>query len=434
MQAILSSFWFNAVVLTTLLFLSAFFSGSETALFSLSRARIRQMREKGGKSGRRTAGLLRFPKKLLTTILVGNLVVNIALSSILAILFREQFGVRGAAIAIPTTAFLLLIFGEVTPKTFAILRPILLSKMSEPILSFLTMLLTPIRFILRLITNTILRILRLGNLEKETILTREEFQATLRAGKIEGGVEQDEAGIIHSITSFRTMLAKEIMVSRPEMKAVSDKLSLRESIKICRKYNSTEIPVYKNNIDHIWGILKLKSIPEYRKNIPYEKRLSEIFENSKIFKEPKKSKIISKAFLIPELCNVDSLLVKLKKQKEQIAILLDEYGGTSGMVTRDTILDALLGGLVNYSPERTMIRMRPNGDVITSGRTRLSQLSWECGFHFSEEEDIVSGYIMRKLGAVPKPGQTFSDGRYEFCILQMKKNRIEVVRIREIGR
>ncbi len=425
MQAILSSFWFNAVVLTTLLFLSAFFSGSETALFSLSRARIRQLREKGGKSGRRTAGLLRSPKKLLTTILVGNLVVNIALSSIFAILFREQFGVRGAAIAIPTTAFLLLIFGEVTPKTFAILRPILLSKMSEPILTFLTRLLTPIRFILRLITNIILRILRLGNLEKETILTREEFQATLRAGKIEGGVEQDEAGIIHSITSFRTMLAKEIMVSRPEMNAVSDKLSLRESIKICRKYNSTEMPVYKNNIDHIWGILKLKSIPEYRKEIPYEKSLREIF------KESKKSKIISKAFLIPELCNVDSLLVKLKNKQEQIAILLDEYGGTSGMVTRDTILDALLGGLVNYSPERTMIRMRPNGDVITSGRTRLSQLSWECGFHFSEEEDIVSGYIMRKLGAVPKPGQVFNDGRYEFCVLQMKKNRIEVVRIRE---
>ena len=428
MQVILSSFWFNVVVLTTLLFLSAFFSGSETALFSLSRARIRQLREKGGRAGRRTAELLRFPKKLLTTILVGNLIVNIALSSILAILFREQFGVQGAAIAIPTTAFLLLIFGEVTPKTFAILRPILLAKIAAPILSILTKLLTPIRFVLRLITNLILIIFRQGNLEKETILTREEFQATLRAGKIEGGVEQDEAGIIHSITSFKTMSAKEIMVPRFEMKAVSDKLSLRESIKICRKYNCTQIPVFKDNIDNVWGILKLKSIPEYRQEIPYEKSLSEIFEN---LKKSKKSKIISKAFLIPELCNVDSLLIKLKNKQEQIAILLDEYGGTSGMVTRDTILDALLGGLVNYSPEKTMIRMRPNGDVITSGRTRLSQLSWECGFHFSDEEEIVSGYIMRKLGAVPKPGQTFNDRQYEFCVLQMKKNRIEVVRIRE---
>ncbi len=428
MQAILSSFWFNAVVLTTLLFLSAFFSGSETALFSLSRARIRQLREKGGRAGRRTAELLRFPKKLLTTILVGNLIVNIALSSILAILFRKQFGGRGAAIAIPTTAFLLLIFGEVTPKTFAILRPILLAKMAAPILSILTKLLTPIRFVLRLITNLILVIFRQGNLEKETILTREEFQATLRAGKIEGGVEQDEAGIIHSITSFKTMFAKEIMVPRFEMKAVSDKLLLRESIKICRKYNCTQIPVFKDNIDNVWGILKLKSIPEHRQEIPYDKSLREIFENSK---KPKKSEIISKAFLIPELCNVDSLLIKLKNQKEQIAILLDEYGGTSGMVTRDTILDALLGGLVNYSPEKTMIRMRPNGDVITSGRTRLSQLSWECGFHFSDEEEIVSGYIMRKLGAVPNPGQTFNDGQYEFCVLQMKKNRIEVVRIKE---
>ncbi len=431
MQAILSSFWFNAVVLTTLLFLSAFFSGSETALFSLSRARVRKLREKGGESGKLAAGLLRFPKKLLTTILVGNLLVNILLSSMLAILFREHFGDSGTVIAIPITAFLLLIIGEVTPKTFAIFRPVLLSKIAAPPLSFLTIFLTPIRFVLRFITNIILKIFRLGNLEKETILTREEFQATLRAGKIEGGVEQDEAGIIHSITTFRTMLAKEIMVPRPDMKAVSDQLTLREAIKICRKSKITQIPVFKNNIDNIWGILKLKSIPEYREKISYEKTLAEIFELSKT-NNLEKPEIITKAFLMPEICNVDSLLVRLKNKKEQIAILLDEYGGTSGMVTRDTILEGLLGGLANYSPERTMIRMRENGDVITSGRTRLSQLNWECGFHFQEEDEIVSGYIMKVLGAVPKPGQTFSDGQYELCVLQMRKNRIEVVRIRNL--
>ena len=428
MQAILSSFWFNAVVLITLLFLSAFFSGSETALFSLSRARIRQLREKGGQAGKLAAQLLKFPKKLLTTILVGNLVVNILLSSILALLLTKKFGSQGAGIAIPITAFLLLIFGEVTPKTFALVNPIFLSKISAPILSFFSTILTPVRFILRFITNLVLKILRLRNLEKESILTREEFKATLRAGKIEGGVEQDEAGIIHSITSFKTMLAKEIMEPRPEMKAISDKLSLRESIKLCRKNNCTEIPVFRDNIDTVWGILKLKTIAEYREKIPYEKTLSEIFKTFKI------SKIISKAFLIPELCNVNSLLVKLKNQNEQIAILLDEYGGTAGMVTRDTILDALLGGFLDYSPEKTMIRMRENGDVITSGRTRLSQLSWECGFNFIDEDvEIVSGYVMKQLGAVPKPGQVFYDGQLEFCVLQMKKNKIEVVRIREIS-
>jgi len=418
-------------VLTTLLLLSAFFSGSETALFSLSRARVRQLSEKGGKSGKLTAGLLRFPKKLLTTILVGNLLVNISLSSMLAILFGEHFGARGTTIAIPVTAFLLLIIGEVTPKTFAIFRPVLLSKMAAPPLSFLTIMLTPIRYVLRFITNIILKVLRQGNLEKETILTREEFQATLRAGKIVGGVEQDEAGIIHSITTFRTMLAKEIMVPRPDMTAVSDKQTLREAIKICRKSKITQIPVFKNNIDNIWGILKLKSIPEYLGKISYERTLAEIYELSKT-DDLEKPKIITKAFLMPEICNVDSLLIRLKNQKEQIAILLDEYGGTSGMVTRDTILEGLLGGLVNYSPERTMIRMRANGDVITSGRTRLSQLNWECGFHFREEDEIISGYIMKKLGAVPKPGQTFNDGQYEFCVLQMKKNRIDVVRIRSL--
>jgi len=431
MQEILLSIWFNAVVLILLLILSAFFSGSETALFSLSRARVRQLREKGGKSGKLIAGVLRFPKKLLTTILVGNLLVNISLSSILAILFREHFGGRGTAVAIPVTAFLLLIIGEVTPKTFAIFRPVLLSKIAAPLLSFLTIVLTPFRFVLRLATNIILKLLRQGNLEKETLLTREEFQATLRAGKIKGGVEQDEAGIIHSITTFRTMLAKEIMVPRPDMTAASDKFTLRKAIEVCKKSKLTQIPVYKDNIDNIWGILKLKSIPENLDRISFDRTLTEIRELNETEKS-ERPEIITKAFLMPEMCNVDSLLVRLKSQKEQIAILLDEYGGTAGMVTRDTILEALMGGLVNYSPEKSLIRMRNNGDVITSGRTRLAQLNWECGFHFKEEDEIVSSYIMEKLGAVPKPGQTFNDGNYEFCVLQMKKNRIEVVRIRSL--
>ncbi len=433
MRTLFSSFWFGTALFVVLLALSAFFSGSETALFSLSRARVRRLRDMGGRAGRTVARLLRLPRRLLITILVGNLLVNIAMSSMLAVLLTGRFGARGAALAVACTTCVLLVFGEVTPKTLAILRPVGFARFAALPLSFFAVVLAPVRGILRVTTNALLAALRQGHLESEALLTREEFRATLHTGKAQGGIEPDEAEIIHAITSFRTTVAKDIMVPRPDMVCVPDTATLRAAITIGRRARHTRLPVYKGNIDHVWGIVNLKAVLASRATVLCDLPLAELAAAAKSSSRRDMPPLITDAFLVPELRHVDSLLVELHDRGKWIAILLDEYGGTAGMLTRDHILDALLGGLIGDARRNKHIHVRPNGDIIASGRTRLSQLNWECGLHLPEElDDTLAGYVMRQLGALPAPGQTFADERYSLCVLQVKGNRIEAVRIRPL--
>jgi CBS domain containing-hemolysin-like protein len=420
------------LIIIFLIILSAFFSGSETALFSLSRARVRRLRDNGTRTGQAVADLLAVPRKLLNTILIGNLVVNIALTSLLTVSFTEQFGPEGVGIAVVVTAVLLLIFGEITPKVLGIHRAQGFAQIAALPLKWFSVIFTPVRFVLRYVTNLILMLLRQPTLERDISLTREAFRSTLKAGKVQGGIEPNEAEIIHSISAFRTTVAREIMIPRPEMTCIEDTHTLKDALQLARSTRRHRIPVYHGNPDHITGILDLKALPSWRTCISFTIPLHRIMETTKADDTMQVAPCIRPAYVVPELRQIDSLLVEMHERGEEIAILLDEYGGTAGMISRDLIIDSLLGCMINPLPRSSLIHVRPNGDVIAAGRTRLSQLNWECSYHLPQDtDDTLAGYIMRTLGSLPVPGQSFSDNQYTFTILQMTGRRIDAVRIRK---
>lgn len=428
---VFASPWLLPAVLAVLLFLSAFFSSSETALFSLSRARVRRLRDTGGRTGRAVAELLRLPRRLLITILLGNLIVNTLVSSLIADFITRHFGPEAVAFAIAVTTPLLLIFGEITPKTFAILRPVWLARAAALPLQAAAWLFTPARIVLRAITNVLLKLLRQGHVTSEAILTQEEFQAALRTGKVQGGLDADEAEIIHAITTFRETVAREIMIPRPEMVCLDETLTLAQAIHRARESRHSRLPVYHGTSDHIWGVFCIYHVPRWLGRVSFDMSLLAIRDVQQASAQPGDPLIISEAFAVPELRPVDSLLAEMRARNEHIAILLDEYGGTAGMVARDTLLDALLGGVIGCTPRRYFIRMRPSGEIIAAGTARLAQLNWECGCQFPDElDDTVAGYVMRLAGAVPHAGHIVRDDKYEFTVLQMDGRRIDAVSIR----
>jgi len=422
--------WLTGVLLLLLLLLSAFFSSSETALFSLSRSRVRRLRDQGGAVGRAIAELLRRPRRLLITILVGNMLVNTAVSSMIAEMVTRQFGVEALGMAVVVTTPLLLLFGEVTPKTLAIVRPLELARLVALPLSFFAVLFTPLRVVLRLTTNVLLRLLRQGHVQSEALLTREEFQATLRSGKVSGGIDANEAEVIHAIAGFHTTKAREIMVPRPEIVAVPGSATLADALVLARRVRHPRLPVYQGSIDHIRSILNLKALPLWRAHVSMQDTLETVGERAAGVRPAPARPLLTAALTVPALRPVDAVFADLRASGEHLAILLDEYGGTAGMVTRDNILDTLLGGLLGCTPRRTFLQMRPNGDVLASGSYRVRQLNWECGFRFDNDAgDTLAGYVTRVAGCVPSQGQAVRDKQVEFTIVQVTRQRIDLVLI-----
>jgi putative hemolysin len=216
------------------------------------------------------------------------------------------------------------------------------------------------------------------------------------------------------------------------MDCIEDTVSIKDALYCARQKRQSMLPVFHVNRDHITGILDIKALPAWRSRLPFDTLLSTLTTDSAARPDPAVARCMHVPYFVPELRQIDSLLVEMNERGEEIAVLLDEHGGTAGLISRKLIINTLLGGMVNPIPHSSLVHTRPNGDVIAAGRTRISQLNWECNYHLPQDtDDTLAGYIMRILGSLPVPGQTFSNGPYTFTILQMTGNRIDAVRIRK---
>jgi putative hemolysin len=325
------------------------------------------------------------------------------------------------------TTVLLLMFGEITPKILAMLRPVHAAQLVAVPLSLFVVVLTPARVVLRLTTNALLHLLRQGHVVSEPILTREEFRATVRTGKAQGGLDADEAELIHAIASFRTAVASEVMVPRTEMLCVAETATLTDAAHRVRAGRNARLPIYRDTTDHITGVLIVAHIPAWLERVTLDTKLADLPGGGTAADMPP---LIVPPFLVPEMRHIDALLADMHDRNEHLAILLDEYGGTAGMVTRASILDALLGGMIGYGKRRTVLCIQPDGDVVASGCSRLAHINWDCNFSLPEDlDDTLAGYVMRLVGAVPQPGQRIADDRYEFTVLQSTRTRLDFIKI-----
>ena len=418
--------------LGVLLLLSAFFSASETALFSLSRMQVQRLGETGGRTGRAVARLLAVPHRLLITILVGNMVVNIALASIVAGTATALLGGRGVGAAIGVSTFFLLIFGEVTPKTFAVRNAEALSRAAALPLAALCRAITPVRFVLRGVTNGVLFLLRQGHVPSEELLTRREFKAALEVGEEYGAIDEHERDMVERIFEFRHMDARELMVPRTEMVCVGEDATIAEALEVARRTHHSRLPVHSGDIDEVWGELDVRDLPAWRGQEALRKTIGEFVQSHDPMAPPPRARpLVRAAFLVPETRNVGDLLRDMREGRAHMAVLLDEYGGTSGLVTLRHIVDELVGGVLTRGRAASPLYRKGEGTIQVLGEARLRDVNHELGLDLPlGRADTMGGYVLALFGSLPRPGDEVADGRFIYRVLRVAARRIDAVEVR----
>jgi len=405
------------VILVVLLFFSAFFSMSETALMSMSKIRLRHLVENNVKHAKLTQDLLEHPNQLLGTILVGNNLVNIGASAIATSVAIYFWNNKGVGIATFLMTLLVLIFGEITPKNIAIDYTEEIVLFIAPIMNVFVKIFSPIVWILTNFTNGLLHLFGINKQEKKPLITEEELKTIVEVSSQEGVLESDEKEIIDNIFEYSDMRVKDIMIQRMDIVAVDVSATYEEVVAAFGEKQFSRIPVYEDTIDNIVGVLYAKDLFF----IPFEKIKQ--FDIKKYMREP---------FYTYEFIKISDFFRRMQGDRIHIAIVLDEYGGVAGIITMEDIIESILGDINDeYDPqdEEDIVCIK-EGEYVVNGSVRLEDLNEEIGTHFeSEDFESIGGFILGILGKIPKTGEIINYESIRFVIEKVDKSRIMKIRV-----
>jgi len=416
------SFLFYLFSFVILLSFSAFFSGAETAFFSLTKTTINKLSRSTKLSARQVAVLLAQPKKLLISIIIGNTISNVAIATLAALLTTELIRIYAfpelvmLLINVVVITLVILFFSEIIPKITAIKQANqLVSRLVFP-LTFFYYLFMPLTELLSLVT---LGLSSLMGLSKEKLaLSDQELRTLVDVGEEKGALEKDEKEMIHSILEMSDTVTREIMVPRTDMIGVDKSASLIQVLNLVKDKIHSRIPVYDDSIDNIVGILFLKDL------LPFiRKRDQDQFDLGKLAHAP---------YYVPEQKKINELLREFQKERIHMAIVVDEYGGTSGLVTLEDVIEEIVGEIQDeYDSETPLFEKIDNNSFSVDASMQLDELNEELGVYLPTEEgvDTLAGFLLGQFGSVPKAKEKLDYNGFEFIIVKATKKRIERVKI-----
>lgn len=404
------------VVLIILLILSGFFSSAETALTTVSQIRLLSLSEAGNKRAALTLRVKNNASKMLSAVLIGNNIVNISASSLATTLAIDISG--GNSLVGLFTGILtvfILIFGEIIPKTLATMYSEKLSLTFSPVINLLMIVLTPLIYIINLISNSVLTLVGANKNKAQNTYTEDELRTIVSVSHKEGVIESDEKQIINNLFDFGDALAKDVMIPRIDMTSISIDSTYQEIISIFRQEKYTRLPVYEDSNDNVIGIINVKDLLLYDQ---YEN-----FNVRDILREP---------YYTYEFKNVSELMDELKKTSNNIVIVLDEYGSTVGMITLEDLLEEIVGEIQDEydEDEDEDFKKVDNNTYIIDGSTRLDDINDMFGTSLSSEEyESVAGYIIETLDKLPDIGDYIETDTLRIVVKSLDKNRIETVEL-----
>ena len=415
--------WLPTVLFVCLLFLSAFFSGSESAYFSLSQADLRRLREEGGKSRdvKRVLGLLERPRRLLMSILVGNTIVNVAAATVAALftsrlLPEEGMGSRwGILLEIVVVTLVILIFSEVSPKVFAVKQASRFALRVSLPLTGIVRLFAPVAFLFEKVTYWISALL--GVQKEIPFVDEEELKTLFEVSEEKGALDRTEREMIHSIFEFRETMVKEVMVPRMDMVQVEKDTPVDEVLELVKEKGHSRIPVYDEKVDNIVGILFVKDI------LPYMKDKA---------KTPRLLDLVRKPYFVPERKMIGELLREFQRDRIHMAIVVDEYGGTAGLVTLEDVIEEIVGEIRDeYDRETPLIRKVGDETWLVEGKMNIEDLNESLGLAIPTEEDFESlgGFIFSLLGRIPNEKDEVLYEDLRLIVEEVHGQRIKKVRI-----
>lgn len=415
--------WFYIVIFIGCIFLSAFFSGSESAFFSIQSDDIRRLKDKmdSSKNVRRVLYLLKNPRRLLMTILIGNTIINVTAATIAA-LFTERYipehligSSNKILIQIVFVTLIILMFSEVTPKVFAVKRSVKFSLVVSLPLLLIVKVFAPFSYIF---DKTYKGFAVIFKVKKEvSFINEEELKALIQVGEEKGTIDPNEKEMINSIFEFGDTMVKEIMIPRMDMVVVDKKVSINEVIKLIYQKGHSRIPVIDENIDKISGILFVKDLLKYRNK---EKKINDL------------SDLVRKPYYVPESKMIDKLLREFQKERIHMAIVVDEYGGTAGLITLEDVIEEIVGEIRDeYDKEQPLIRRIDEVSWIVDGKINIEELNEEIGIGITIEEnyDSLGGFILNKLKKIPVAKEEIKYKNFRLIVESLFEQRITKVKI-----
>lgn len=405
------------IAIIILLCLSAFFSSSETALTTVNQIRMRTLADNGDKRAARVLHVTGNPGKMLSAILIGNNIVNLSASSISTSLAIHLFGNTGAGIATGILTFLILIFGEVTPKTMATIKADSMSLTVAAPIGLLMKILTPVIFIINKLSLGLMFLLHVNIKDAQKKMTEEELRTIVDVSQENGVIEHEERDMIHNLFDFGDAEAKEIMVPRIDMTFVQADATYQEVLDIFRQDMFTRLPVYEDSTDNVIGIINMKDFLLQNDTPEFSVR--------NLLREP---------YFTYEHKNTADLFLEMRKSSISLAIVLDEYGVTAGLITLEDLLEEIVGEIRDEydADEEDDITRISDREFYVLGSANLDDVSEALSLHFtSDDYDTIGGYCLGLLDHLPEKNEIIlTDNNILIRIDRMEKNRIERIYIR----
>ena len=403
------------VLVVVCLVLSAFFSSSETALTTVNLIRIRNLADNGDKAAAWVLKARRDQSKMLGAILIGNNVVNLSASSMLTVLVTDVFGSQAVGAATGVLTLLVLLFGEITPKTIATLEAEKNALRFARVICLLMTILTPVIFVVNLLSGGVLRLLGVDPNKPTDSITEDELRTIVEVGHEKGVIESEEKEMINNVFDLGDSVARDILVPRIDMSFVDVEASYEELMEIFLRYHYTRLPVYEDNTDNVIGIINMKDL------ILLEDRAA--FSVRDYLRQP---------LFTFESKKLSELMIEMRKTSNNIVIVLDEYGATAGLITLEDILEEIVGDIRDEfdADEEDELKEISKGEYLADGSMNLDDINDRLGLELvSEDFDSLGGFMIDRLEHLPAEGEEVDTEEVRLVVEKVNKNRIDKVHI-----
>ena len=410
----------SVLILLISMLMVAFFSSSEASLISVSKIRIQSLAQRGNRAAQVAKDLWDNHDKLFATILLTENAFIIFASSVGTTLALTLFGEQGLLVASLGMTVLIVLFGEITPKTFAARNSERISLLVARPISLIVKLLTPVIYVFTAIANFLIGLMSRGRELQSPFVTPEEIRLLATIGEQQGTVLEMEREMVHKVFEFGQRQAREVMIPRPDIVGLDIDTSVKDVLETFTCSSHSRFPVYSGDLDHVVGFVSVKD-------------LLSAMANEALMAGSDLRLLVRPTILVPETKSVGQLFHEMRTQRIQIAIVIDEYGGTAGMVTLEELAEEIVGRLTDeWVTEPCLVRIDENTAQI-DGLMRIDELNGELGISLPEDDsyDTIAGFVLCQLRRIPEEGEKLSRANCELTVQEMKGPKIEKLLIKK---
>ena len=424
--------WLTVLAIAALLLMSAFFSGSETALTAMSRATMHRLAEQGSKRARAALRLGEDSERLIGAILLGNNAVNILAASLATALFTAWFGENGVAYATLAMTALVLVFSELLPKTFAITNPEPVAMRVAPAITVLVRVFAPVVGVMRLIVRLTLRAFGVrADPDAHALAAFEQIRGAIDLHHSEGLVEKDDRDRLMAALDLRDREVAEVMVHRRNIVSISADETPETILTFCLQSPHTRIPIWREQPENIIGVIHAKDLLR-----AVDRLVRESGRGVAALAELDVTEVAMEPWFVPDTTSLHDQMREFLKRRSHFALVVDEYGDIQGLITLEDILEEIVGEIADeHDAEAQVARAEPDGSLIVDGVTTIRDLNRQHGWRLPDEvANTVAGLVIHEAQTIPTVGQVFRFHDFRFEVLERNRNQITRLRIKPLGR